>query len=82
METYGCSRVNNRDIPRWVLRRIKRLGLNPPLKVPIRQNGMTSTGKPLMCHPNVEQLVRKYGGERSSWMACCLGGLQNQKSRW
>ncbi|MDP7280507.1 MAG: hypothetical protein QGG39_11580 [Candidatus Poribacteria bacterium] len=64
METYGCKRVKNKDIPRWILRKIKRLELNPPLKVPMRQNGMTSTGKPLMCHPNVAQLVHKYGGER------------------
>ena len=64
MKTYGCEVAKNGDIPRWIKKGIKVMGLNPALKVPIRQTGMTSTGKSLKCHPNVAYLVKCYGGER------------------
>ena len=64
MRNYECELVTNKEVPAYVLKSIKRLNMNPMIKVPIRQNGMTSTGKRLCCHMNVEYLVRTYGGQR------------------
>ena len=64
MKNYGCEKAINCELPRWVRKVIKKMKMNDPLIVPIRQSGMTSTGKEMFCHSNVDVLVREYGGER------------------
>lgn len=56
--------VSTKDMTSRVLKVIKKITNKTPIKIPIRQKGMTSTGKMLACHFNVEYLVRNYGGER------------------
>ena len=56
--------VSIKDMRSRDLKMIKKITNITPIKIPIRKNGMTSQGKKLCCHMNVEQLVRNYGGER------------------
>ena len=55
MKNYGCDLVTTKDLKSVTLKVIK---------VNIRQNGMTSPGKELCCHPNVEYLVKNNRGQR------------------
>jgi len=62
--SYGCGELNEEELPSFVNDFIASHKLNKVIKVPRRKYGMTSSGKPLMCHPNVQKLVDNYGGGR------------------
>jgi hypothetical protein len=67
METdnsYGCKIVHYNELPNYINIIIQRMELNRPIKVPLRKNGMTSSGIEYHCHPNVQLLVNKFGGKR------------------
>lgn len=71
MQNYECELVKKREVNSSVLKSIKFMKMSPPIKVQIRQHGMTSTGKEYCCHPNVEYLVEKIGGHRLlGYMIC------------
>jgi len=59
-----CKEVSTADMKSRYLKVIRKLTNKNPIKVPIRERGMTSTGTPLRCHPNVAVLVSRYGGEK------------------
>jgi len=59
-----CEVVSTKDMSSRSLKMIKKMTNKNPIKVPIRQKGMTARGRRLCCHANVESLVRNYGGER------------------
>ena len=60
----GYEIVSSKDMSSRILKNIKKMTNKTPIKIPIRQSGMTATGRELSCHMNVEHLVRNYGGER------------------
>ena len=64
MKNYGCDLVTSKDLKSTTLKTIRRMKMVQPIKVQIRQNGMTSKGRKLCCHMNVEWLVKNYGGQR------------------
>ncbi len=79
LKNYGCEVAAAPDIPGWLRKTIKRTGFKPALKVPIRMKGMTSKGRPLGCHSNVEYLVHHYGGKRmlGYMVHCCIDEKSN-----
>ena len=62
--TYGCEIVKREELPSYVSKIISKMRLPNPVKVPIRKRGMTSSGKELCCHRNVNTLTDVYGGKR------------------
>lgn len=44
----------------WISRYVKEI----PIKVPVRKDCMTGSGQEGLCHWNVFELVKRYGGER------------------
>lgn len=60
---YNCESAVN-DLPmfakNWIAKYIKQI----PIKIPIRKNCMTGSGREGLCHWNVFELVKKYGGNR------------------
>ena len=64
METHGFE-LAGALVPSWVRKQIKKMGFrNPIIRVPIRQKGKTSTGRPLCCHINSKWIAERIGGER------------------
>ena len=59
---YGCE--IEKSVPQYVRRFVDRIGLGEMIQVPIRTNGLTGSGKPYCCHPNVIGLVKRFGGKR------------------
>jgi len=51
-------------VPKKLLRVLRKNTTNPILRVPRRKRGMTSSGKVLFCHKNVERLVQIIGGNQ------------------
>jgi hypothetical protein len=86
METHGCE-LAGALVPSWVKKQIKKMGFrNPIIRVPIRQKGKTSTGRPLFCHINSKWIAERIGGERlvgyeiyRSDKDCCI---MNPHSVW
>jgi hypothetical protein len=62
--TYGCEVVRKRELPGVVYKVISKMRLPNPIKVPERKRGMTSSGKELQCHSNVNALTERYKGKR------------------
>jgi hypothetical protein len=62
-KTYGCEVLRN-YLPISVEKGRKKMGLGLVLKIPLRQNGLTSSGQPNECNSNVTKLVVVYGGKR------------------
>jgi len=59
---YGCK-IGNKKVPKRLVRLIQKFVGNPILCVPRRKKGLTSSGRVLCCHPNVERLVKMKGGK-------------------
>tara|TARA_E500000178_G_scaffold257195_1_gene253740 strand:- start:446 stop:1189 length:744 start_codon:yes stop_codon:yes gene_type:complete len=73
--TYNCD-VSNDFLDKSEYRALRKMKLGKILKVPVRQNGLTSSGKFRECHSNVERLVETYGGKH------IVGyGLQRMKKK-
>ena len=64
VSNYGCTQVTYEELPNYVNDFISETKMNRPIKVSRRKNCMTSSGRFLYCHANVEQLVRMCGGQR------------------
>jgi hypothetical protein len=62
---YGCKRATKR-IHKKFLPFMKKLGIRDVYEVPIRKNGMTSSGHMNRCHTNVCKLQVTYGGKVAS----------------
>jgi len=62
--TYGCESVKREELPSYLNKVISKMRLPNPIKVPIRKRGMTSSGKEMSCHINVNTLTEVYGGKR------------------
>ena len=51
------------DISYKVLNKLNAIGLKP-IKVHVRQKGISSKGDYMQCHANVKKIVQRYGGRR------------------
>lgn len=61
---YGCDSVPLLELPKFVRQCVKSIEAPLVIQVPIRQNGLTSSGGEYCCHTNVEALIAKFGGHR------------------
>jgi hypothetical protein len=53
---------------RWISQYIKKI----PMKIPLRKNGLTSSGRPKQCHSNVAALVKVFGGQSIKGFLICV----------
>ena len=60
---FKCEKATNKDIPIRYLKKLRKMGFEP-IRVPIRQQGITSEGEYLRCHANVMRVVERFGGYR------------------
>ena len=65
IETFRCK-SGRKMIHRGLAKIIRKRVGSSILRVSRRKNGLTSSGKTLRCHGNVERLVEIYGGRRQS----------------
>ena len=61
--TFEYEYADASDISYRVLKKLNSLGMRP-IRVPIRQTGLSSQGDYLHCHVNVKKMVSRYGGKR------------------
>lgn len=61
--TYSCKTALP-ELPSFLKHWIGKYFKETPIKVPVRQNGLTSSGRPHLCHWNAEALSRVFGGSR------------------
>ena len=54
MKNYGCDLVTSKDLKSTTLKTIRRMKMVQPIKIQIRQNGMTSKGRKLCCQIHSE----------------------------
>ncbi len=77
LETFGCEVVSD-YIPQSQLRVFTRLGLGTRvLKVKKRQNGLTASGAPNLCHDNSALLKKTFGGRhiKGYWIVPLMEGV-------
>lgn len=60
---FEYENVTTEDIPFKYLQKLQGMGFKP-IRVPVRQTGLSSEGTLLRCHGNVYRMVEKYGGMR------------------
>jgi len=60
---FGCEIVRD-TVPNYVREMKEKLGLGEIIKVPIRTEGLTGSGKSFKCHHNSSALVERWGGQR------------------
>ena len=59
--SFEYEKVTTEDLPFKYIQKLQKLGLNP-IRVPIRQNGLSSKGSYRQCHVNVKRMCERYGG--------------------
>ena len=63
----NCENITYlQQLPSFVRSTLRDCGLPPPISIKIRQQGLSSKGIVDYCHHNVCNMVKRYGGKRTT----------------